>query len=205
MGTSIRRSARLAPAAAVTILLGACATIPTPLQGQFAAITPDAAARAAPTATDVRWGGKIIKVEPKADSTCFEILGRPLDSSARPSTRGASDGRFIACRDGFYDPEVFEPGKDVTVVGRLTGNQQGKVGEFEYTYPHVAATAIYLWPDRPTVIDMRSPYGPWYSPDPFWWGYPGWWGWGPYYPGVIVVPSASTHAAPSTTSAGGKH
>lgn len=160
-----------------TVLLGAglasCATVPTPLQGQYSTTTPHDAANAG-SGQAVRWGGEIIKVEPKADTTCFEILARQLDSSARPLSRDPSDGRFIACRGGFYDPEVFERGRDVTIVGQVTGSDHGKVGEFSYTYPHVAADAIYLWPKR--TLYARTPYY-----DPWMYGYGSPWGWGPYW------------------------
>ena len=146
-------------AAALSFALGACATIPTPLQGTFAATTPrDAAANAGGTEA-VRWGGQIINVDPRADQTCFEILARDLDSVARPVSHDPSNGRFLACRNGFYDPEEFKEGRDITVVGPLNGTERAKVGNFDYTYPRVAAQTIYLWPERP----QYSPYyyDPW--------------------------------------------
>jgi len=171
--------------ALLTAGLASCATVPVPLQGQFAATTP----RDTGASGTVRWGGEIIKVEPKTDMTCFEILSRNLDASARPMSRDPSSGRFIACRAGFYDPEEFERGRDLTVVGRVTGTDRGKVGEFDYAYPHVAADTIYLWPKR--VPYVRQPYydpfyGPWgYGPywGAGWGGYP-YWGWGG--PTVII-------------------
>ena len=166
-------------AAALALSLAACATVPAPLQGQFAAVAPRDAASAQGEA--VRWGGEIINVDPRADQTCFEILARELDASARPVSRDPSAGRFLACRNGFYDPEEFKRGRDMTVVGHLDGSERGKVGEFDYTYPRVAADAIYLWPKRPMYV--ASPY---YN-DP--WGP---WGWGPYWgpwwgPSAIIV------------------
>jgi outer membrane lipoprotein len=165
--------------------LASCATVPAPLQGQFAATTPrDAANRG--DGQSVRWGGDIIKVEPKEDSTCFEVLARDLDASARPTTRDASQGRFIACQSGFFDPEEFDKGREITIVGQVTGTDHGKVGQFDYAYPHVSASSVYLWPKR--SMYARSPY--YY--DPWLYGYgPGWGyfgpGWGPYWGGVPIV------------------
>jgi outer membrane lipoprotein len=34
----------------------------------------------------------------------------------------------------------------VTVVGAVTGNRTGKVGEAQYIYPVVFASRLYLWP-----------------------------------------------------------
>lgn len=172
----------LFPAVAV---LGGCATAPTPLAGEFAALTPAESVAASHSGERVRWGGEIIKVDPHADSTCFEVLSRDLDASARPLRRDQSGGRFIACRSGFYDPEVFVRGRDITVVGTVTGSEKGRVGEFDYTYARVAADAIYLWPKRPLVVEQRN----YWSPDPFWGpGFGPYWGggyWGP--PPVIIV------------------
>lgn len=164
--------------------LASCATVPTPLQGQFSNVTPRDAASGAAAQQTVRWGGEIIKVEPKSDTTCFEILERQLDSSARPIVRDPAGGRFIACRSGFYDPEVFTRGRAVTVVGQVTGTDRGKVGDFDYSYPHVTAQAIYLWPPRQYAAGYYDPwmygYGPYWGPywDPFW---------GPFFGGTVII------------------
>ena len=181
----------LARGAALVFLaasLGACVTVPAPLQGQFAPVTPHEAL-ANGTQEPVRWGGEIISVDPKAGHTCFEILGRELDSTARPVSHDPSQGRFLACRDGFYDPEEFKQGRYVTIVGRVDGSEQGKIGEFDYTYPRVAANAVYLWPERTYV---GSPY---YDPWGPWWGYGPYWGpyWGGYWGGGTVIISHPGH------------
>lgn len=165
--------------------LGACATAPVPLKGEFSTITPSASVSSGQAGEHVRWGGEIIKVNPGDSETCFEILSRELDSSARPRKRDNSDGRFIACRAGFYDPEVFSKGREITVTGRLDGSEVGKVGQFDYTYPKLAADAIYLWPKRPLVIEQRDawPYDPFWGPR-----YGGWWGggfWGA--PPIVII------------------
>ncbi|MEO5625801.1 MAG: Slp family lipoprotein [Dokdonella sp.] len=165
--------------------LASCATVPTPLQGQFTNASPRDALKTDPTG-NVRWGGEIIKVEPKADATCFEILARELDDSARPFAHDANGGRFIACHPGFYDPEEFERGRDLTVTGHVAGTDHGKIGEFDYVYPHVAADAIYLWPKRARYV--RSPYSdPWlYGYGPYGIGFGPFWG-GPYWGGAIII------------------
>ena len=79
---------------AALALLGACATIPQPLQGKFATSPLPAPSKAVPAVTHVRWGGEIIKVEPGAQQTCFDLLSRPLDNQARPQAgdRGENQG-----------------------------------------------------------------------------------------------------------------
>ena len=179
-------------AVAGALAVGGCATIPQPIAGTYAPVSLDAARSGTANATPVRWGGEIIRTEPREQQTCFFVLAEPLDSQARP--RGGQDslGRFVACKQGFYDPEVFAKGREITVTGTLDGTVQHKIGEYDYTYPRVAANTIYLWPKRPVYVERPDPWGPWGPCDPFWsgwgcgWGY-GPWGWG-YPPRVIVVP-----------------
>ena len=175
--------------------LAACATVPQPLQGTYTDVTSVAAQQGSTGGVQVRWGGQIIKTEPGPQETCFYVLQRPLDDQARPKapdTNSETQGRFVACRAGFYDPEVFARGRDITFTGVLQGTVSEKVGDYNYAYPRVEANVVYLWPKRVIVN-----YGPGYY-DPFWGPYWGpywgpWGGWGGYYGGfypsrVIVVP-----------------
>jgi len=180
--------------ATATTALTACVTMPQPLQGTYTNVTTLTAQQGGAGGSSVRWGGEIISTEPGPQETCFYVLSRPLDDQARPTMLGnaANDqGRFVACRQGFYDPEVFARGREITITGTLHGTVSRKVGEYDYAYPRVEANVVYLWPKRQVMAN----YGPGYY-DPFWgpgWGpYWGPWGWGgPYYyggPRVIVVP-----------------
>ncbi|MDO1527402.1 Slp family lipoprotein [Fulvimonas sp. R45] len=181
---------RLLILAAASAALGACATMPQPLQGNYANVSTMSAQQGGAGGTQVRWGGEIIKTEPGPQDTCFYVLARPLDSQARPKlgNSGETLGRFVACHAGFYDPEVFTRGRELTVTGTLHGTVTRKVGEYEYAYPRVEANVVYLWPKRPVYVN--TPYPPGFY-DPFWG--PGWGPWGYGYPGywggprVIVV------------------
>ncbi|MER3546777.1 MAG: hypothetical protein C4338_03870, partial [Rhodanobacteraceae bacterium] len=104
-----------------TLGLGACATVPQQLAGTYPTVTPDAVRGGAAQGTRVRWGGRIIDTEPQEAETCFFVLAQPLDSQARPEREGQGNGRFVACKQGFYDPEVYSRGKEVTVTGTLDG------------------------------------------------------------------------------------
>jgi outer membrane lipoprotein len=190
----------LALAAAVALLAG-CVTIPKPLEGNYANLSTASAQQGGGGGTRVRWGGEIIKTEPGPQQTCFYLLSRPLDSQARPEAGngGESQGRFVACRGGFYDPEVFTRGREVTVTGTLHGTVSEKVGDYDYAYPRVEADVVYLWPKQRPVVG----YPPGYY-DPFWgpgWGggfYGPWGGGYPYWGGgerVIIVrpPPAPAH------------
>jgi outer membrane lipoprotein len=158
---------RLASLSLLAAMLAACATAPRPLQGAYAAITPRDATDRDSTGAMVRWGGRIVQVEPQENRTCFEMLSTGLNDSGRPYW--ATDnvgGRFIACRTGFYDPALFEKNREVTFTGRITGYDTRKVGGYDYRFPHVEADVVYLWPVRERVDVITRP-APW----PWW----GWW------------------------------
>jgi outer membrane lipoprotein len=172
------------------LALGGCASVPTQLAGNdFAAVTPKQAASQSAHGTRVRWGGEIIKVEPKAENTCFEVLSRALYPDARPRRHDGSDGRFIACSKGFYDPAVYTKGRDLTVTGSVAGTEQHRVGEFEYTYAHVDADNVYLWPKRDYANAYYDPWRPYYG-DPFWNPY---WGGGWWTPPIVIVRDPPHH------------
>lgn len=148
------------------LLLAACATQPTPLQGDFNPITPRDAVETDSTGAVVRWGGRIVQVEPQPDRTCFEIVSTRLNTYGRPY-RASDDigGRFIACRGGFYDPALFQKDREVTFTGRIDSYQNRKIGGYDYRFPHLAADVVYLWPERERVNVITQP-APWP-----WWGY----------------------------------
>lgn len=179
MHTGPGRQRVLLPAllAVAALSLGACATTPKPLAGKYNTLTP-AHASDADSGAQVRWGGQIIKTKPEPDKTCFYILSATLDKQARPEADSQGQGRFVACHDGFYDPEVFTRGREVTFTGTVSGSVTHKVGEYDYDYPKLVSDTVYLWPKRPDVVHVRRPYYPGsvWGPSPYWgpaWG-PGW-------------------------------
>ena len=149
------------------LLLAACASQPKPLQGEFAEISPQDAVERDSTGAMVRWGGRIVRTEPLANRTCFEMISTRLNSYGRPYW-GSDDvgGRFIACRTGFYDPALFSSEREVTFTGRIEGYENKRIGEYDYRFPRVAADVVYLWPIRERVDVITRP-APW----PWW----GWW------------------------------
>ena len=151
----------------VAATLAGCATQPRPLQGDFAQITPRQAVERDSTGALVRWGGRIVEVEPLPERTCFHMISTRLDTYGRPYW--ASDdvgGRFIACRTGFYDPAVFERNREVTFTGRVDGYESRRIGQYDYRVPRLATEVVYLWPVRERVDVVTRP-APW----PWW----GWW------------------------------
>ena len=165
MRSRTMKAATLLPGLAA-ILLAACATQPAPLQGDnYTAITPRDAITADYTGQLVRWGGRIVQTEPHENRTCFEVIATRLDPTARPYwATDDTGGRFIACRAGFYDPALFEPNREVTFTGHISGYDNRKIGGYDYKFPHVEADVVYLWPHyEPDVLLHPAPWP--------WWGY----------------------------------
>ncbi|KAF1695658.1 Slp family lipoprotein [Pseudoxanthomonas koreensis] len=176
---TVRIPFRIALVACAALVLGACATAPEPLQGTFPAVTPQQSVGNPQTGPTVRWGGRIIETQPKQDHTCFQVVSMPLTSTGRPDSDSAdmTQGRFLACRAGFYDPAVFTAGREVTFVGRIGGTDTVRIGDYDYPLPLVAADVVYLWPEV-REVDVITPYYPYWGP--YWgpWGGPwGPWGW----------------------------
>ena len=189
--------------AAISLAASACTSIPTQLQGEYPDISPARVNTALYGAT-VRWGGVIIDTQNEEERTCFEILSRNLGKYMRPKVEDSTLGRFIACKPGFYDPEVFAKGREITLTGTVQSIQEYPIDEFNYRYPMLDAKDVVLWEKRKDII-IYDRYDPFYSP------YYGHWGWGypyyryPYYgqasfPGRTHVYTRQTLPGPSSVS-----
>lgn len=153
--------------------LSGCASTPDELRGGYTGPEP-AEATDDDIGTAVRWGGRLLAVQPQRDRTCFEILARQLDDAARPIESSSRPGRrFLACRDGFDDPAAWPADSDITVVGEISGFETRPIGDYDYRYPVLRLDAAHLWPERRTVDP--SP-----MPPPRWW-YDPYWRYSPYY------------------------
>lgn len=148
-------------------LASACTTIPEQLKGDYTSLIPENTSEEN-LQTPVRWGGVILETRPEDDFTCFEILSKQLEKSMRPENADQSGGRFIACKPGFYDPEVFEKGREVTVTGKLIHMDVRTIIEYDYHFPVVDIEFMSLWPERRerTHYDYYGMYRPYY------WHYP---------------------------------
>ncbi|MEJ8568383.1 Slp family lipoprotein [Elongatibacter sediminis] len=190
----MRRALHILIGMAALLALAACSTVPPRLQGEYADISP---ARVEPSAfgQSVRWGGVIVGVRNEADRTCFEILSRDLGTGLRPRLEDRTAGRFMACKPGFYDPEVFAKGREVTLTGRIETIEEHKIEAFDYRYPVLEVDELVLWEERREVIVHHD-----YPYDPFWFPYyrgGPYWGYypfhsyyhfpGPYFSGRAVV------------------
>ncbi|MEW5725363.1 MAG: Slp family lipoprotein, partial [Thermodesulfobacteriota bacterium] len=73
------------------------------------------------------------------------ILQHPAKPGGRPGDTDVSDGRFLAETPQFLDAAIFEPGRRITVAGRVVGSRSGLVGEVQYQYPVIMVEEVHLW------------------------------------------------------------
>jgi outer membrane lipoprotein len=156
--------------ALTALTLVACTTVPTQLQGEYPEISP---ARVEPSVygSNVRWGGIIIDTRNEENRTCFEVLSRDLSKYMRPKLDDNTSGRFLACKPGFYDPEVFSKGRELTLTGSIQTIEEHPIDDFNYRYPVLEVSQLVLWEKRKDII-VYDNYGPFYSPYAWGLGYP---------------------------------
>lgn len=108
-------------------------------------------------AQEVRLGGVITKVTNLKDKTRLEIVNLPISKAGRPSLDADPKGRFVAYVDGFLDPVAYANGRLITVAGQSMPPEQGKVGEYAYTFPVMKATGQRLWQiEKTTYIENND-------------------------------------------------
>ena len=100
----------------------------------------------------VLFGGDIIKTENSPDKTLIVVLQRSLNSDKKPGGGDRSAGRFIVSVPGFLDPAIFQPGRQITVVGVVAGKEVRALDDIEYSYSVIDKRHLYLW-QRKSAID----------------------------------------------------
>ncbi|MEI9696693.1 Slp family lipoprotein [Moellerella wisconsensis] len=163
--TQIKLSCRSAMHVALLVgalALSGCVTIPASIKGT----SPNPAenlvsVRNAPEmyiGQEGRFGGKVISVFNEPEKTRLEIAVMPLNKyDAAPELNTVSEGRLYAYVNSFLEPTDFT-GKYVTVVGTITGEKAGKIGEIPYNYITLAVTGLQRWNVMQRV--MFPPVGP---------------------------------------------
>jgi outer membrane lipoprotein len=104
-------------------------------------------------------GGTVLETTPMNEKTVIMILQHPLTGSDRPDIAAPSKGRCLVEVDGFVDPAVYGPGRQVTFVGVITGKETRKLGNLNYTYPVMKGTEVYLWPLQEVSNEPRFHIG----------------------------------------------
>lgn len=145
-----------------SLLLSACATGPKyPTKGVEMSLTPQQAVTEADMqrGKNVLWGGMIVNSTNLDTRTRLEVLAYPLDSNQRPQIDEQPYGRFLLYKEGYLETVDYAAGRRITVLGRITGIQDGKVDESSYTYPVVEADQLYLWSRKEASSEPRVHFG----------------------------------------------
>jgi len=105
---------------------------------------------------DVVWGGKILDVRNREETTEIQIVAYPLDRAQRPDPGAPTEGRFIVALPGYVEPLDFPAGRFVTLRGRVAGTRVIRVQDRDVVLPLVADATVHLWPvnfpyERPRV------------------------------------------------------
>ena len=175
-----------------SLLLAGCVAVPDSVQGTSAAPQQDLQMiQQTPqqyVGQEARFGGKVVTVQNLKGKTRLEIATLPLDSAARPRLGSPTMGRIFADLQGFVDP-VNLGGQIVTVVGLISGQEAGKIGEADYTYITLNVTGYQRWHPVQQVMVPPQPIDPWvwYGPGYRHRGYWGRPGWGYYAPGPAPI------------------
>jgi len=110
-------------------------------------------------------GGYILETVNEPDGSQITVLQAPLDSRNRPKSSDLSEGRFMVSSSDFLDPAIYSKERRITVGGKVSGNQERKLGNLTYIYPVIEAMEIHLWFKEGEYIGPYYPYyDPWYQP-----------------------------------------
>lgn len=140
-------------------------------------------------------GGKIVKTEAEQSGTVFEVLSYSVNRWGEPQEPDETAGRFLAKAQGFYDPDIYQPGRFLTMTATVVGEEFRPLKDYQYHYPVLRIDSLYLWPkgyDPEYFYDYRGyynyppwpgyyPYGPSWRYDPYWGPYDPFWHRYPYW------------------------
>lgn len=132
----------------ISILLTACVTTPEfETKNTDSSLTPKKVINALSSSRGkvIIWGGTILEIRNLKDKTQIEILAYPLNESHRPLTDEKALGRFIIIYPDYLEPTHYAAGKQLSVLGKVSGIRSGKIGENQYTYAVINADKIHLW------------------------------------------------------------
>ena len=113
-------------------------------------------------------GGEILATRPRVGETEIEVLARRLRPDDTPERSDRSEGRFLVKTAEFLDPAVYAPGRRLTVLGTVTGEEERQIGELPYRYPLIAAERIRLWPQDVAATHILPVYPPGFYDWPYW-------------------------------------
>lgn len=135
----------------LALLLASCSPFSRQALQQVDVSTPFGNVQNAPqqfAGKNVLWGGIIIDTIVKSDATFLNVMQKSLDSKNRPVEEAVSSGRFLVRHPGFLDPQVYKPGRELTVIGTVTGGDLQPTGELRYSGPVIESKQLHVWEER---------------------------------------------------------
>jgi outer membrane lipoprotein len=116
-------------------------------------------------------GGIIVEVENGDNGGNLKIVQTKLGEDGTPGPVDESEGRFLATTGSFLDPQVYQPGMPVTMVGVITGSRTLPIDQMEYLYPELRVEELYLWSEKETesiITPEEKPYHWGHDTPPYW-------------------------------------
>ncbi len=98
----------------------------------------------------VIWGGVIVETINRPNETVIKVRQTDLDIEKRPMNVDRSRGRFLIQYNGFLDPAIYAPGRQITVIGEVRGKIVQKIRDLDYSYPLIESRESQLW--RPETL-----------------------------------------------------
>ncbi len=89
--------------------------------------------------------GTVIEATNLKDGTRLTILQYPTGRRDSPRTDQASGGRFLIRTSEYLETALYRPGRAVSVIGEIQGEEKLPLGETHYAYPVVTPRELYLW------------------------------------------------------------
>jgi len=146
---------------ATSLALAGCASSPLELDGRAVSGTGPAHVLedSGHIGDTVVWGGEILEVRNLEDHTELVVASYPLDRADRPRLKRNAGVRFVLEHPGFLEPAAFRPGRFVSVLGRVEGLDERRVGDYPYKHPVMSAEDLYLWPADTREWDRGPRFG----------------------------------------------
>ncbi|WP_016955963.1 Slp family lipoprotein [Catenovulum agarivorans] len=159
--------------------LSACSTVPKNLQvaDNVKLVSFDDASKQGNQVVgeQARWGGVIVAVKNLQQQTMLELVHYEAYSSSKPKVTDESKGRFRVYVKQFLEPGIFKSGRMVSALGSVAPPEQGKVGEYEISYPVLNNAEVHIWPEAKEIESRADLWA-----DPFW-PYSSHWYWRRYH------------------------
>ncbi len=107
----------------------------------------------------VLWGGVIINSKNLEQGTQLEMLAYPLNDNYRPRLDREPLGRFIIEHGSYLETIDYAPGRELSLVGTVTGTKEAKIDAATYVYPAVTTDQIHLWPKGSGNVEPQFHFG----------------------------------------------